>query len=130
MGFTIFRTCATAAICLLLAALFLFPSLTLRRFSDDAETHLAQAKDALLRRDLVAAESECRALVLLLGDRMPALERFLSHAGVDALDASLRAAYAAAEIGDAGASFEALAEAESILERLKGIELFSANSLL
>ncbi len=130
MGFTIFRTCATAAICLLLVALFIFPSLTLRRFADEAEAHLAQAKDALLLRDLDTAETECFALTALIDDRMPALERFLSHAGVDALDAAFRAAHAAARIGEAGAALETLAEAESILERLKGIELFSPNSLL
>ena len=130
MGFTIFRTVATTAICLLLIALFLFPSLCLRRFADEAETHLARAKDALLLRDLGTAETECCALVALIGERMPALERFLSHAGVDALDASFRIAHAAVTVGEAGAAYEGLAEAESILERLKGIELFSPNSLL
>ena len=130
MGFTIFRTVATILICLLLAALFFFPSQTLCRFADDAEAHLNAAQAALIRRDLAAAETECRALVSLIDERMPALERFLSHAGVDALDGSFHVAHAAAEIGEAGAAYEALAEARSILERLKGIELFSPNSLL
>lgn len=130
MGFTIFRTTATAAICLLLAALFVFPSLCLKRFADEAEAHLENAQDALLMHDLDTAETECAALAALIDERMPALERFLSHAGVDALDASFRIAHAAVRVGEAGAAFEALAEASSILERLKGIELFSPNSLL
>ena len=130
MGFTIFRTVLTVAICLLLAALFLFPSRMLCRFSDEAEAHIDRAQTALLRRDPSTAEAECRALVALIDERMPALERFLSHANVDALDGSLHAAHAASEIGEAGAAYEALAEARSILERLRGIELFSPNSLL
>ena len=130
MGFTVFRICATAAICLLLAGLFIFPSRTLCRFAEEAEMRIEHAQDALLRRDPAIAEAECRALVELIDDRMPALERFLNHASVDALDGSLHVAYAAARIGEAGAAIEALAEAQSVLERLRGIELFSPNSLL
>lgn len=130
MGFTVFRTCATVAVCLLLAALFIFPSQTLCRFADEAEAHLKRAQEALLEGDVAAAEPACRALTELIDDRMLALERFLNHASVDALGASFAIAYAAVRIGDAGAAIEALAEAETILDRLRGIELFSPNSLL
>ena len=130
MGFTVFRICMTVAICLFLIALFIFPSKALCRFADEAESRLSLAKNALLRGDLAAAETECRILKELIGDRMPVLERFLNHASVDALDASLAIAFAAVRIGESGAAIEALAEAESLLERLRGIELFSPNSLL
>ncbi len=130
MGFTIFRRCMTLLICVLLLMLFIFPSQTLCRFADEAETRIARVQDALLIGDFAAAARESRALTELIDARMPALERFLNHASVDALDAGFRVAYAAVCIGDGSAAFEALAEARSVLERLKGIELFSFNSLL
>ena len=61
---------------------------------------------------------------------MPALERFLNHSNVTALTSAFGIAYAAVRIGDCSAAYEALADAETALERLKGIELFSPNSLL
>ena len=130
MGFTVFRTCMTIAICLFLIALFIFPSQALCRFADEAERRISLAKNALLGGDPAAAETECHALKELIGERMPVLERFLNHASVDALDASLAVAYAAVRVGESGAAIEALAEAESLIERLRGIELFSPNSLL
>ncbi len=130
MGFTVFRTAMTVAICLLLLALFIFPSRTLCRFADAADANIEQAKDALRRGDCARAQDACAALCALIGERMLPLERFLNHANVDALDASFRVAHAAASVRDAGAAIEALAEAQSILDRLRGIELFSPNSLL
>lgn len=130
MGFTIFRACMTILFCILLLAMFIFPSQMLKAFSDDAEGHMQNAMDALTKDDLERAEAECYALVGQMDRHMPALERFLNHEVVDALAATFEIAYAAVRIGDAHAAFEALAEAKTTLDRLRGIELFSPNSLL
>ncbi len=130
MGFSIFRACMTVTICLLLLALFLFPSGMLRSFADEAEAHIRRAGDALLQHDEAAAERECSALCALAQRSVPALERFLNHSNVTALTSAFGIAYAAVRIGDCSAAYEALSDAETALERLKGIELFSPNSLL
>ncbi len=130
MGFSIFRACMTILFCLMLLALFFFPSHMLRGFADNLEAHIARAEQALEQNDLTAAERECRALTDGMDEHMQALERFLNHEIVDALGAALEIAHAAVRIGDAHAAYEALAEAGTTLERLKGIELFSPNSLL
>ena len=130
MGFSVFRAVMTAAICLFLVLLFLFPSRMLRSFSDEAEALMNDALACLERGDGERARALCGALSALVSERMPALERFLNHADVDALDAAVAVADCAVRIGDDGAAAEALAEAASILKRIKGIELFSWNSLL
>ena len=130
MGFSVFRAAMTIAICLFLLVLFLLPSSVLTRFSDEAEAWIASADEALTAGDLSAAAPCCKALTALVCERMPVLERFLNHADIDALDAAVAVADRAIRIGDAGAAAEALAEAGTILNRIKGIELFSWNSLL
>ena len=55
---------------------------------------------------------------------------FHTTIGIDALDARIAVADFTLRAGDAGAAAEALAEARSILVRIKGIELFSWNNLL
>lgn len=130
MGFSVFRTVMTAAICLFLVLLFVLPSCTLRRFSGEADSLIRAALDCLERGDAERARGFCASLSALVSERMPALERFLNHADIDALDAAVAVAGCAVRVGDAGAAAEALAEAGSILARIRGIELFSWNSLL
>lgn len=130
MGFTIFRATMTALICCFLVMLFLLPSAFLRDFSAQADEWIGQAENALLSGDAEAAKPYCAALRNLMCERMPVLERFLNHAGIDALDARIAVADFTLRAGDAGAAAEALAEARSILVRIKGIELFSWNNLL
>ena len=130
MGFSVFRTVMTAAFCIFLILLFLLPSCLLKRFSEEAETLLSAALEQLKRGECEIAARSCGALAALVSDSMPVLERFLNHADVDALDAAVAVADCAVRIGDGGAAAEALAEAASILKRIKGIELFSWNSLL
>ncbi len=130
MGFTIFRAAMTLLICSFLVMLFLLPSAILKDFSAEADELIGQAEDALLSGDQKAAEPYCAALFALVRDRMPVLERFLNHASIDALDARIAVADFALRAGDTGATAEALAEARSILVRIRGIELFSWNNLL
>lgn len=130
MGFTIFRTTATVAICLLLILLFLIPSHYLDRIADEAETLIVEAMDALFHNDLKTAHARCQKLVALSEENMPALERFLNHTNVDTFAGSLAVAEAAVRIGDDGAAVEALAEALAMLDRVRGIEHFSLNNLL
>lgn len=130
MGFSVFRICMTILICLFLLTLFLVPSAYLDRFSSEADALIDAAERAILSGDLSAAGPYCAALFSLVRERMPALERFLNHATVDALDAAVAVADCAVRAGDAGAAAEALAEARSVLVRIRGIELFSWNSLL
>jgi hypothetical protein len=130
MGFTIFRGVMTALICLFLILLFLLPPAYLEQFYTEADTRIDRAQNALLMGDLDAAEPDCSALTALMRERMPALERFLSHADVDALDAAFAVADCAIRAREPGAAAEALAEARSILTRIRGIEHFSWNSLL
>lgn len=130
MGFTVFRAGMTVLICVFLLALFIVPSAYLARFCDDANASISLAYDALLSNNLDAAKPHCEALLTLVRNDMPVLERFLSHDNVDALDASVAVADCAVRAGEAGAAAEALAEASSILYRIRGIELFSWNSLL
>ncbi|MDO4836478.1 MAG: DUF4363 family protein [Clostridia bacterium] len=130
MGFTVFRSCMTVLICLFLLMLFLVPSAYLDRFCSEADARIEAAESALLSGDLPAAAPHCAALFSLVRERMPVLERFLNHASIDALDAAVAVADCAVQANDAGAAAEALREAQSILVRIRGIELFSWNSLL
>ena len=130
MGFSVFRTCMTILICLFLLLLFLLPSAILERFSEQAGALMDSAEQAVLSGDLEAAEPYCAALFSLVRERMPVLERFLNHSGIDALDAAVAVADCAVRANDAGAAAEALAEARSLLVRILGIEHFSWNSLL
>lgn len=130
MGFTVFRAAATILVCLLLLFLFLVPSQYLDRVADEAETLIDEAQDALSHNNHAAAYARCQKLVELSKTHMPALERFLNHADVDTLAGSFAVAEAAVRIGDDGAAIEALAEALTLLERVRGIEHFSPNSLL
>ena len=130
MGFTVFRTAATILICLLLLFLFFFPSRYLDRLANEAEALIAEAQDALYLNDPITAHEACVKLVALSEKHMPALERFLNHSNVDTLAGSFAVAEAALRVGDAGAAGEALAEALTMLSRLRGIEQFSPNNLL
>lgn len=129
MGFTIFRGCMTALICLALLALFFFPSQHLSRFADGAGALIADAASALQNGDpdaIVLFE----ILSETVQEEMPVLERFLNHADIDALDGAAARALTAARAGDTGTALDALTEADTILRRILGIELFSWNSLL
>ena len=130
MGFTVFRVCMTVLICLLLLALFLFPSQYLTRFSDAAFSTIDTAKRALYADDLSLASDRSAALAESVRSEMPALERFLNHSDIDALDAAVSRASAAILSGARDEALAALTEAEAILRRICGIELFSWNSLL
>lgn len=130
MGFTIFRTVMTIAICCFLIVLFLLPSAFLDRFCAEADALIDRAEVSLLKSDPASALPDCEALSRLVRERMPALERFLNHADIDDLDAASAVADRAARAGEAGAAAEALAEARSILVRIRGIEHFSWNNLL
>lgn len=130
MGFSIFRTAATILICIFLILLFVLPSAYLDRFSEDAGALIDSAESALIAGNTADAQPFCAALFSLVRERMPALERFLNHADIDALDACVAVADCAVRANEAGAAAEALAEARSILVRIRGIELFSWNSLL
>lgn len=129
MGFTVFRTCMTVLLCLGLIALFFFPSQHLSAFVDDAGGLLQRAVSAL-NDDASDAAALCDALSGMVRDEMPILERFLNHSDIDALDAAAARASVAAHAGDVGTALDALTEAEAILRRISGIELFSWNSLL
>ena len=129
MGFTVFRTVMTVLICLFLLFLFWVPSEYLVRVSDEAQALIEQANAALLRSDPRAAEQSCDALLLLYGNNEMRLERFLNHASIDAFGSALEVARAALTVNDTNAALEALAEAASELDRIRGIELFSPNSL-
>ena len=130
MGFTVFRACMTVLICLLLLALFLFPSQYLTRFSDAAFTTIDTAKRTLFAGDLPLASDLCAALADSVQHEMPALERFLNHSDVDSLDAAVSRASTAVLSGAQDEALAALTDAEAILRRICGIELFSWNSLL
>ena len=130
MGFTIFRTAMTILICGFLVLLFLLPSAILSRFSAQADKLIEKAENALISGDPASAAPCCAALMALVREQMPVLERFLNHASVDALDACAAVADCAVRANDPGAAAEALAEARSILVRIEGIELFSWNNLL
>ena len=129
MGFTVFRTVMTVLICLFLLFLFWVPSEYLVRVSDEAQALIEQANAALLRSDPRAAEQSCDALLLLYENNEMRLERFLNHASIDAFGSALEVARAALTVNDTNAALEALAEAASELDRIRGIELFSPNSL-
>jgi len=129
MGFTVFRACMTVLICLGLVALFIFPSQHLSDFADGFGGMLKHAASSL-RENAPDAAGLCAALSEAIRDEMPVLERFLNHSDIDALDTAAARAAAAAGIGDHGTALDALAEAEAILRRILGIELFSWNSLL
>lgn len=129
MGFTVFRTVMTVLICLFLLFLFWVPSEYLVRVSDEAQALIEQANAALLRSDPTAAEQSCDALLLLYENNEMRLERFLNHASIDAFGSALEVARAALAVNDTNAALEALAEAASELDRIRGIELFSPNSL-
>ena len=130
MGFTIFRAVMTVLIVLCLLALFWFPSQYLKRVSADAQTLIDRAQDALLTNDPVEAFASCEALLLLYEQNAQKLERFLNHACIDDFGSALSVAHAALSMNDGNAAIEALAEAETLLARIRGIELFSPNSLL
>lgn len=130
MGFSIFRTTMTILICCFLVLLFLLPSAILVRFSEQADAWIDAAEAALMNDDPGAAAPYCAALSALVREQMPVLERFLNHSGIDALDARLAVADCTVRCNDVGAAAEALAEARTILARLRGIELFSWNNLL
>lgn len=130
MGFTVFRAVMTILICCFLLLLFVLPSAYLKAFSEDAEALLSAAETALIRGDSDAAAPYTDALADLVRERMPVLERFLNHTNVDSLDTSVAVAHCAVRAGEPGTAAEALAEARSILERIRGIELFSWNNLL
>ena len=130
MGFSVFRACMTILIAIGLLALFIFPSQFLVRFSDAANETIGLATHALFLSDLSAASAHCEALSRSVREDMPALERFLNHSDVDALDAAVSRAACAARLGASEEALEALIEAEAILRRIRGIELFSWNSLL
>ena len=130
MGFSLFRALMTIAFCLLLLTLFIVPSRFLTELSDRAEAYLDDAENALLASDFEAAQTSCDALMALYHDHALALERFLNHSAVDAFGCAIGVAAAALPAGDTCAAVEALAEAKSILARIRGIELFSPNSLL
>ena len=130
MGFTIFRAVMTVLFCLLLLALFWFPSQYLVRICTQALERIEEAKAALLYNDPAAARPPCDALCALYAENELALERFLNHESIDAFGSALSLAQAALTVGDTAAAYESLTEAESLLVRLRGIELFSANSLL
>lgn len=130
MGFTVFRSCMTFLICLFLLLLFLLPSSYLDRFYIQADELIESAESAILLGDLSSAAPYCTALFSLVREHMPALERFLNHSAIDALDAAVAVADCAVQVNDPGAAAEALREAHSILVRIRGIELFSWNSLL
>ena len=130
MGFTVFRTVMTLFICCFLVMLFLLPPAILKQFSEQAAEWIEAAEKALLAGDTEAAAPYCASLFALVREWMPVLERFLNHASIDALDAAVSVADCAVRINDAGAAAEALREAQSILVRIEGIELFSWNSLL
>ena len=130
MGFTVFRVCMTILICLLLLAMFLFPSQYLTRFSDAAFETIDTAKRALSAGNLPLASDLCASLADSVQHEMPALERFLNHSDIDSLDAAVSRASAAVLSGAREEATEALTEAEVILRRICGIELFSWNSLL
>lgn len=130
MGFTVFRTVMTVLICLFLLALFWFPSQYLLHVSDQAQASIGQAKQALLASDADAAFAPCGELLALYDAHALPLERFLNHASIDDFGSALAVAHAALLADDPAAAIEALTEAESLLERIRGIELFSPNSLL
>lgn len=130
MGFSMFRAVMTIAFCLLLLTLFIVPSRFLIKVSDQAEAYLDGAVNALLASDFETARTSCDALLALYDDNAKALERFLNHSAVDAFGSALSVARATLPMGDTGASIEALAEAKTVLTRIRGIELFSPNSLL
>ena len=130
MKFSVFRALMTAGFCLLLLFLFLAPSRFLLRVSDRAEAYIADAERALRASDPETAAVACDALIKLYDDNALALERFLNHACVDAFGCALSVARAALSVGDGDAAIEALAEAKTVLARIRGIELFSPNSLL
>ncbi|MBQ1821768.1 MAG: DUF4363 family protein [Clostridia bacterium] len=130
MGFSVFRACMTVLIAIGLLALFIFPSQYLVRFSDAANETIGHAVRALFHGDLSAASAQCEVLARSVREDMPALERFLNHSDVDALDAAVSRAASAARLGAFTETLEALTEAEAILRRIRGIELFSWNSLL
>ena len=130
MGFTIFRTIMTIAVCCFLAMLFLLPSAALDRFSAEADAQIGRAETALISGDTDAAARYCEALAALVRERMPMLERFLNHSDIDELDAAVAVAACAARLDEPGAACEALAQARSLLVRIRGIEHFSWNNLL
>lgn len=130
MGFSVFRTVMTVLICLFLLALFWLPSRYLMRVSDEAQRDIEQAKAALYAADPVGAGAACDRLSALYDAHALRLERFLNHACIDAFGSAIAVARAALYSGDPKAAVEALAESEALLERIRGIELFSPNSLL
>ncbi len=129
MGFTVFRACMTVLICLGLVALFIFPSQHLSDFADVFGGMLKRAASSL-HADAPDAADLCAALSDAIRDEMPVLERFLNHSDIDSLDTAAARAAAAARTGDHGTALDALTEADAILRRIMGIELFSWNSLL
>ena len=130
MGFSIFRGVMTALFCLLLLFLFLVPSQYLVRVSDRAQESIDRAKAAILAGDPAGAAAPCGTLLALYDEHALALERFLNHEAVDAFGSALAIANASLSVGDADAAYTALTEAEALLTRIRGIELFSPNSLL
>ena len=130
MRFIVFRIVMTVLIGLFLLALFWLPSQYLTRICEQAQTEIDRARNALLSSDPNAAAAPCDALLALYERHAPALERFLSHADIDAFGSALSVARAALSVGDFSAAVEALTEAEALLVRIRGIERFSPNSLL
>lgn len=129
MGFSVFRACMTVLILLGLLALFILPSQHLTAFSEAADALLSRAEHSLIENRPDAADL-CAAFSDAVRHEMPALERFLNHSDVDALDAASARAAAAAARGDRDTALDALTEAKAVLLRICGIELFSWNSLL
>ena len=130
MGFTVFRTVMTVLICLFLLFLFWFPSRYLQQVADEAETLIDRTKQSLLRSDSNDALESCSALLALYDDNALVLERFLNHACIDSFGSAIAVAQSALQSSDPSSAYEALTEAESVLERILGIERFSPNSLL
>ena len=130
MGFSVFRTVMTVLIGLFLLALFWFPSQYLLRLSEQLQAEIDDAETALLSSDPDAAKAHCAALGSLYEQHEKKLERFLNHACIDDFGSAIAVADRALAVGDTNTALAALAEAESLLARIRGIELFSPNSLL
>ena len=130
MGFSVFRGITTTAICILLLALFIVPSRFLRQISDRADVYMDETENALRSDNFEAAQAACDALLQLYEDNALALERFLNHGVIDAFGSAVAVTHAAISQHDANAALETLAEMKSLLARIRGIELFSPNSLL
>ena len=129
MEFSIFRGVCTALFCLLLLALFWFPSQFLETLHQDLTTSVDEAI-VLLEQNDPQAPQQCAAIRRHYEDNMLRLERFLNHADVDNVADQFAQADASAQSGDYSDAAAALQEAISQMEHLVSIERFRLNSLL